>query len=181
MFSEMETLEYYTLPCNSSVGDYGVIGGDIYTIKDKFQLAADIEVGNDVTKSVTTYITDMSYMCNIGAFNQDISSWDVSKVTDMNHMFNGASSFNQDLSSWDVNNVTDMAYMFSGASAFNQNISSWGVSRVTNMEAMFMLASSFNQDLSSWDVSDVADCEYFSSLASAWTKPKPNFTNCNPG
>ena len=77
--------------------------------------------------------------------------------------------------------ITEMSNMFSGASAFNQNISSWGVSRVTNMEAMFMLASSFNQDLSSWDVSDVTNCAAFSSLASAWTKPKPNFTNCNPG
>ena len=77
--------------------------------------------------------------------------------------------------------ITEMSNMFSGASAFNQNISSWDVSKVTDMTSMFMLAKSFNQDLSSWDVSDVADCEYFSSLASAWTKPKPNFTKCNPG
>ena len=34
-------------------------------------------------------------------FNQDISSWDVSNVTDMRGMFE-RSSFNQDISSWDV-------------------------------------------------------------------------------
>ena len=33
-------------------------------------------------------------------FNQDISEWDVSKVTDMFWMFNGATSFNQDLCPW---------------------------------------------------------------------------------
>ena len=38
------------------------------------------------------------------AFNQDISSWDVSSVTDMEYMFR-ATPFNQDISSWDVSNV----------------------------------------------------------------------------
>jgi surface protein len=41
-------------------------------------------------------------------FNQDISSWDVSNVTNMNYMFASGSSFNQDISSWDVSNVTNM-------------------------------------------------------------------------
>ena len=43
-------------------------------------------------------------------FNDD-SNWDVSNTTDMNSMFNGASSFNQDISTWDVSNVTDMFQM----------------------------------------------------------------------
>jgi surface protein len=45
------------------------------------------------------------------SFNQDISSWNVSKVTRMSYMFAGASAFNQDISSWNVANVTDMSYM----------------------------------------------------------------------
>ena len=45
------------------------------------------------------------------AFNQDISQWDVSNVTNMSGMFNGASVFNQDIGSWDVSNVTDMNYV----------------------------------------------------------------------
>jgi surface protein len=36
------------------------------------------------------------------SFNQDISDWDVSNVTDMNIMFREAKSFNQDISNWDV-------------------------------------------------------------------------------
>ena len=62
----------------------------------------------------------------------------------------GNSSFNQDISSWDVSNVTDMSGMFSNT-PFNQNISTWDVSNVTNMDGMFY-KSSFNQDIGWWDV-----------------------------
>ena len=36
------------------------------------------------------------------SFNQDISGWDVSNVTDMSSMFSRAASFNQDIGGWDV-------------------------------------------------------------------------------
>ena len=71
------------------------------------------------------------------AFNQDISSWDVTTVTTMFNMFNGAAAFNQDISSWDVTTLTDMSSLFNGAAAFNQDIRSWEVSSVTNFTNMF--------------------------------------------
>ena len=40
----------------------------------------------------------------------------------MRTLFFGAESFNQHISSWDVSNVTNMDNMFRGAIAFNQNI-----------------------------------------------------------
>ena len=51
-----------------------------------------------------------------------IHEWDVSRVTDMKRMFNGARSFNADLSQWDVSRVTDMQYMFFEASSFKQRL-----------------------------------------------------------
>jgi surface protein len=43
------------------------------------------------------------------AFSGDVSTWDVSSVTDMSAMFEGALvSFNSDLSAWDMSRVTDM-------------------------------------------------------------------------
>ena len=46
-------------------------------------------------------------------FNDDISNWDTSNVTDMNHMFYRAQKFNQDISDWDTSRVINMSYMFS--------------------------------------------------------------------
>ena len=91
------------------------------------------------------------------SFNQDLSGWDVSNVTDMSYMFRFAESFNQDLSGWDVSNVTNMRYMFYSAPSFNQDLSGWDVSNVTDMNSMFYYAVSFNQDLSGWDVSNVTN------------------------
>jgi surface protein len=46
-------------------------------------------------------------------------------------------TFNEPIGSWDVSNVTDVSYMFDGAKSFNQNIGSWDVSSVTDMGSMF--------------------------------------------
>ena len=91
------------------------------------------------------------------AFNQDISSWDTSKVTTMGGMFYDATAFNQDLSSWDTSKVTTMRSMFNDATAFNQDLSSWDTSTVTSMGSMFTSATAFNQDLSNWDIGAVTD------------------------
>ena len=44
------------------------------------------------------------------AFNGDLSTWSVGRVTTMSRMFSYATSFNGNISKWDVTSVTDMAY-----------------------------------------------------------------------
>jgi surface protein len=103
-------------------------------------------------------------------FNQPLSGWNVSNVTDMNYMFLG-SNFNQPIGNWDVSNVTNMSGMI--APNFNQPLSGWNVSNVQNMSAMFYFTE-FNQPIGNWNVSGVTnmsqmfqDC-FFNQPLSGW-------------
>ena len=121
------------------------------------------------------------------AFNQNIGSWNVSKVTSMVNMFYSASLFNNgnssDIESWSaplcttfqnmfystpfnqpLTNLVNTSNVFSctlygmfQSSAFNQNINSWNTSNVTSMGSMFQSSSVFNQNIGSWNVSKVTN------------------------
>ncbi len=104
-------------------------------------------------------------------FNQDVSEWDVSGVTDMSYMFYRATAFNNGGAAgtggshaldWSVEAGKPWAgrrmyQMFYDATNFNQDVSSWDVSGVTDMRSMFRGATNFNQDVSGWDVSGVTN------------------------
>ena len=47
-----------------------------------------------------------------------------------------------EIGDWDVSNVTNMEAMFNGARSFNQPLNNWNVSKVTNMDRMFASANS---------------------------------------
>jgi surface protein len=86
---------------------------------------------------------------------KEYTAWDVSRIHDMESMFDGAESFNQNIGNWDVSRVYIMSAMFRDAKSFNGNISSWDVSNVGYVNEMFDGATSFDQDLSNWDLSNV--------------------------
>jgi surface protein len=90
-------------------------------------------------------------------FNENIGGWDTSNVTDMWGMFRDARAFDQDIGGWDTSSVKRMMWMFDTAAAFNQDIGEWDTSRVDAMEGMFYVAVSFNQDIGDWDTSKVTN------------------------
>lgn len=117
---------------------------------------------------------------NAVKFNGDISLWDVSNVTDFSGMFSFAKSFNTPLVEWDTSKALSMAYMFREANVFNQDIGEWDVSSVTNMYAMFANASVFNYDLTNWCVRNIpTKPESFDLDADNWTELRPIWGTCN--
>ena len=130
------------------------------SMRSAFQGASSMEYHATDTPDLSG-VTAMRYMFEGAAsFNGDLSDWDVSSVTDMSHMFRNAASFNGDISAWDVSSVTDMSHMFRNAASFSGDISAWDVSSVTDMRGLFYDAGSFNGDISAWDVSSVTDMSH---------------------
>jgi surface protein len=136
----------------------------------------------NIVTSLMTNMSDLFY--NAYTFNQDISSWDVSNVTDMYRMFTNTTAFNnygsEDIRYWNTSIVTNMNSMFSGTYAFNQPIGSWDTSKVTDMIAMFMYATAFNQNIGSWDTSKVTNMNAMFYNATAFNNNgSPDIGNWN--
>jgi surface protein len=132
----------------------------------------------EIALTCTSGITDMEDLFkDIDGFNQDLSSWDVSNVTNMRRMFLNT-DFNYDIGNWDVGNVTNMTQMFRGT-PFNQPIVDWNVSNVTRMQLMFKDTPDFNQQIINWDVSSVTDMREMFDGASAFNQDIGNWNVSN--
>lgn len=109
----------------------------------------------------TTAVTTLSGAFKAGSgvvtndFNEDISGWDVSNVTNMENMFRSQTIFNQNIGGWNTGNVTNMVCTLCITDSFNQDVSGWNTSNVTNMSDIFARAISFDQNIGGWDVSNV--------------------------
>jgi surface protein len=114
-----------------------------------------------------------------GSFNNggspSIGNWNTSNVTIMTDVFGGQLAFNQDLSNWDVRKVTNFSRMFSifnptptfTSSLFTFNnsgssgINNWNTTASIDMREMFRYAGNFNQPIGNWRVSTVANFTNF--------------------
>ena len=71
--------------------------------------------------------------------HEPIDNWDVSRVTDMERVFENVTWLNADLSWWDVSRVTNMQRMFYGASSFNQSLcgNAWVNSKASKAQMFY--------------------------------------------
>jgi len=139
-------------------------------------------VGNAMDTPELSVVTNMSQMFQgASSFNQDISNWNTTNVTNMGYMFLQNFGFNnggQPLN-WNTSSVTLMFKMFEGASSFNQDISNWDTSNATNIGHMFQGASSFNQDISNWNTSSVTYMGDMFQGASSFNQDISNWNTSN--
>jgi len=184
-----------TVMCpDAEVGDTGEINGIAYTKRTRDQITEEnasttctsgvidmsemfmdkLTFNEDITHWDVSSVTDMRQMFWDSSFNQPIGDWDVSSVTDMSQMF-VRTDFNQPIGEWDVSSVTNMFAMF-GGSSFNQPIGEWSVSNVTNMADMFAFTTNFNQPIGEWDVSSVT--AMYQMFWESSFKPEFDFKSC---
>ena len=81
-----------------------------------FYCCEELESVGDISKWDVSNVTNMSsifFACEELKSVGDISKWDVSNVTNMNDMFHSCENFNQDLSSWNVSKVKFNGGIFS--------------------------------------------------------------------
>jgi surface protein len=99
------------------------------------------------------------------SFNQPIGDWTLATDRNINlaRMFRGNTAFNQDITTWNTSRVTRMDNTFDSATSFNQPIGTWDTSNVTLMDNMFAQATAFNQDIGSWNVGKVINFTGFMS------------------
>ena len=160
----------------ADVGSEKELNWKEYTAVYREMLEDWIEDGKDLSKACTSNVNDLSWeeirddqeeevekvewlfedwQGGVENFDEDITSWDVSNVENMNNMFKDASSFDQDISNWDTSNVGTIRNMFRNATSFDQDIGSWDTSNIVTTSSMFSWANSFNQDIGDWDVGSV--------------------------
>lgn len=104
-------------------------------------------------------ITDLSYaFFGTSSFNQPLTGWDTSDVTNMKGMFSG-SSYNQPVR-FDTSKVTDMSEMFAHTS-FGSPLEI-DTRNVTDMSGMFKFVRDFNQpvEFDTRNVTDMSDMFY---------------------
>lgn len=101
------------------------------------QNAVGTRLGNWQINTSPSVNVAMQAMCFFnGWFNQDISTWNMSRVTNVRDMFYG--------SSWNSGVAQGVAHT---------NTANWITSATTNMYQMFRDSTGFNGEVDSWDVS----------------------------
>jgi trimeric autotransporter adhesin len=157
------------------IGQWGSISGSGQRV---FNGCSNL-VGTATDPHIIQWTGQLWYFLNCTKFNGAVGNWDMSKVTDLNGMFDNARSFNQPLNSWDVSKVTIMQGTFQNALAFNQDIGSWNMSNVTSISGyfghIFFNATSFNNggspSINNWDTSKMTSMGSVFYNARAFNQP----------
>jgi len=152
-----------------------------------------IQWGDNSWKTLSSMLSSLcfdgdSYDTNTLFFSESPSAPDLAEVSNMSAALLNC-DFVEGLSYWDVSNVTNMDHLFwtfdvegtfDFESTFNTDISQWDTSSVESMVNMFNSAEAFDQDISDWNVGKVTACDNFKEGALLLTDAHtPDFQNCS--
>ena len=138
----------------------------------------------------TSNVEDMSYMFGCYAYNPslsvdpiDLSSFNTSKVTNMQGMFKGSYLPSIDIRHFDTSNVTDMSYMFAELRKVTSlDLSGLDVRKVSNIRYIF-LSTQYqltSLSLAGWDLRSITDMYgLFSNMTNLTHLDLHNFKTTN--
>ena len=163
------------LNTDAIAGDTLLYEGVPYLIVDNTLIREYVSNGKDLSKIITSKVTDMSFLFYKQIrMKGSLSSWDTSNVTTMSKMFCWTENLNPNVTHWDTSNVKDFGDMFRGNKKFNRNINHWDVSQGVSFAGMFH-DSNYNQYLNDWDMSNAKnlsgmfdDATYFNQSLDKW-------------
>lgn len=122
----------------------------------------------------TSDVENMSYMFCIN-YDIDLSTWNTSKVTNMQGMFSGCSGSINFGTNFDTSNVTDMSHMFEKYAGGNLDLKSFNTYNVKDMNSMFRFTKMKYLDLASFDTYNVEDMREMFAGSEVETINNPNF------
>ena len=120
---------------------------DLSNVTDMSGMFRDTPFNGIVNNWDVSNVTNMSYLFaegfNLG-FNQSLDNWNVSSVENMSFMFSEAFNFDQNLSSWDIDQVLNMNQMLNSTNLSTTNydalLNSWASQNIVNGGNNFDLA-----------------------------------------
>jgi len=163
----------------AEVGKEYQFEGNLYLVVDDSLLRELVKSEMDLSRVITTKVTDMSYLFYESTLKDpQISHWDVSNVRTMSWMFGLAPIINPDLSHWDTRSVVDFSDMFNGAQKFQADISKWNTSLGERFNGMFF-DTEFNGYLNDWDVSSAKIMSGMFDEAKLFNQPLDKWNTSN--
>lgn len=139
----------------------------------------------DLSSWNVSNVTNMNYMFtyNDGSYtnneNYDISNWNTSNVRTMKGMFYECSGVKLKIKNWDTSNVTDMSYMFGCTTQMHSDISTWDTSNVRDMSSMFRGRMALYSDITGLDVSSVENMDHMFYYCFNFNQPIGNWNVSN--
>lgn len=114
----------------------------------------------------TSNVTDMSHMFSLSGYNAPLVGWSFGNNAILSSMFQNSLNFNQDISTWDVSKVLQTDRMFKGAAKYNMDMEDMKFTSCVNFYEMFR-DSVFASSVKGWVFSAVAGITLDSMFESA--------------